>query len=150
MNIPSFEEWSEVIQHLPKNKASGPSQITNEMLQHLGPEMSKVLWKFICACIQMNDIPQAWKKANIYPIPKPKPWECNLNNTRPITLLETARKAMIRLLNNRLAKIMTEYKILKGNQFAGLPNTSTFEPIRIVNEIVQDAREKKKEIWILF
>src|SRR5205814_9374283 len=32
----------------------------------------------------------------------------------------------------------------------GLPQSSTFEPIRIVNEILQDAREKNNEIWVLF
>ena len=150
MDEPTLEEWSEVIRALPKNKAAGPSHITNEMLQHLGLEMNKVIWNFVKACICLNDIPQQWKKANIYLIPKPKPWECDLNNTRPITLLETTRKAMIRLLNNRLAKIMTTHKILKGNQFAGLPGTSTFGSIRIVNEIIQDAKEKNKEIWVLF
>ena len=100
MNEPTLKEWSEVIHALPKNKAAGPSHITNEMLQHLGLEMNKVIWNFVKACIRLNDIPQQWKKANIYPIPKSKPWECDLNNTRPITLLETTRKAMIRLLNN--------------------------------------------------
>ena len=27
---------------------------------------------------------------------------------------------------------------------------STFEPIRIIYEIVQDAKEKNKELWVLF
>ena len=105
---------------------------------------------YIAACIRLNDIPNRWRKANIYPIPKPRPWNCDLNNTRPITLLETPRKVMIRLLNNRLASIMVKHKVLKSNQFAGLPQSSTFEPIRIVNEILQDAREKNNEIWVLF
>ena len=46
-------------------------------------------------------IPSALREANIYPIPKPKEWECDLNNTRPITLLETIRKAMVRLTFKR-------------------------------------------------
>ncbi|CAJ0849351.1 9300_t:CDS:2, partial [Entrophospora sp. SA101] len=91
-----------------------------------------------------------WKSTNIYPIPKPKEWECQLNNTHPITLLDTTRKASVHLLNNCIAKIFLNNRILKGNQFAGLPGTSTFEPIHIINEIIQDAREMKNEIWILF
>jgi Reverse transcriptase (RNA-dependent DNA polymerase) len=149
MNPPTESEWFSVINKLPNDKAAGPSGITNEMLKHLGPMMAKCLWKFICACILLNDIPQAWREAHVYPIPKPKEWECNLNNTRPITLLETTRKAMVRVLNNRLAEIMVQHKILKGNQFAGLPNMSTFEPLRIINEIVQDAKEQNKEFWLL-
>ena len=64
--------------------------------------------------------------------------------------METLRKALVRLLNNRLATLMVQHNILKGNQFAGVPGSSTFEPIRIINEIIEDAREKDKEIWILF
>src|SRR5207249_1347705 len=33
---------------------------------------------------------------------------------------------------------------------AGLPGTSTFEPLRIINEIIEDAKEKHNEIWLLF
>ena len=103
------------------------------MLQHLGEHAQKILWFFVSACLRLNDIPDAWREANIYPIPKPTPWGCQLTNTRPITLLDTTRKAMIRLLNNRLSKIMSEHHILRGN---GLPGKSTFKPIRIIHEIV--------------
>ena len=112
--------------------------------------MKQCLKKFINGYIKLNDIPLAWREANIYPIPKPKEWESSLNNTRPITLLETTRKAMVRILNTRLAKIFVEHRILKGNQFAGLPGSSTFEPLRILNEIIEDAKEKHTEIWTLF
>jgi hypothetical protein len=149
MTPPSEAEWYAVINKLPNDKAAGPSGITNEMLKHLGPLMANALWKYICKCIELNNIPQAWREAFIYPIPKPKEWQCNLNNTRPITLLETTRKAMVRVLNNRLADSMVQHNILQGHQFAGLPNKSTFEPLRIINEIIQDAKEQNKEIWVL-
>jgi hypothetical protein len=31
-----------------------------------------------------------------------------------------------------------------------LPGSSTFEPIRIINEIIEDAKEKHNDLWILF
>ena len=43
MDAPSYDEWIQVIQHLPKDKAAGPTQITNEMLQHLGEHVQKIL-----------------------------------------------------------------------------------------------------------
>ncbi|GBC40758.1 reverse transcriptase family protein [Rhizophagus irregularis DAOM 181602=DAOM 197198] len=97
----------------------------------------------------MREIPLEWKYANVYPIPKPKPWGCQLVNTCPITLLETARKLMVSIMNARLSTILQKNKILKGLQFAGLPFSSTFEPLRIINEIIQDANENDKELWIL-
>src|SRR5207248_7985381 len=40
--------------------------------------------------------------------------------------------------------------ILKGQQFAAKPGASTMEPIRIMNEIIDDAKENNKVLWILF
>ena len=150
MDPPSLNEWHNIIKNLPNDKAAGPSGITNEMIKHLGEKSSLIIFDLVCACIKLKDIPSAWREANIYPIPKPKDWNSDLSNTRPITLLETVRKAMVRIINDRLTKLMVKHTILKGNQFAALPGSSTFEPIRIINEIIEDAKEQKKEIWLFF
>ena len=57
---------------------------------------------------------------------------------------------MIHLLNNRLADTFVKNSVLKGNQFACLPRGSTFEPLRILQSIMEDAKEQKQEIWMLF
>ena len=97
---PTLDEWLSVLTHLPKDKAAGPSGITNEMLTNLGDKLQYLLWQLICMCFIVGDIPNEWKIAHIFPIPKPTAWECNLTNTRPITLLETARKGFVKILNN--------------------------------------------------
>ena len=94
MSEPSEDEWNNVIMKLSTNKAPGPSKISNEMLQNLGPHMKKIFWIFICNCITTTILPDAWNIAFVYPVPKPKPWEYDLNNTRPITLLECPAKPL--------------------------------------------------------
>src|SRR3954462_5943942 len=116
----------------------GPSSISNEMLRLI-----------ICGFLQLSSVPTRWNFAYIYPIPKPKPWQFDLNNTRPITLLECPRKAFTKLLNARLAAIFTQHDILKGYNFAGLPFKSTFDPIHIINHVKQDALFNNWELWIL-
>jgi hypothetical protein len=96
-----------------------------------------------------ESIPDEWKFAYVYPIPKLKPWGSKLINTRPITLLKTAHKLTVSILTQRLMKIILDNKVLRGNQFARLPSSSTFEPICILNEIIQDANEEDNELWIL-
>ncbi|GES86412.1 ribonuclease H-like domain-containing protein [Rhizophagus clarus] len=63
---------------------------------------------------------------------------------------KTTRKALITLLNRHLTTILKDHNVLQANQFAGLPKQSTFEPIRIVNELLQDAIDNNNELWILF
>ena len=71
MTPPTLNEWLSIIHSLPNNKASGPSQISNEMLKHLGKNTSYAIWRLVCSCLQLEDIPDDWKVATIYPIPKP-------------------------------------------------------------------------------
>ncbi|CAB4380671.1 unnamed protein product [Rhizophagus irregularis] len=59
------------------------------------------------------------------------------------------KKLLVSILNRRCSKIFKGNNVLRGNQFAGLEGNSTFEPIRIIKEIIQDAIENKKELWIL-
>jgi len=99
MDPPEEDEWYQILKSLPNDKAPGPSKVSNEMLKHLGPKMNKVFWMLACACLTLSCIPDRWNLAFVYPIPKPKPWEYNLNNTRPITLLECPRKALVKLIN---------------------------------------------------
>jgi len=143
------EEFIERLNSLPNKKATGPSGISYEILKHSSSLMKKVLRQLFQACIKFGDYPSGWKKADVYPIPKPKPFNCELINTRPITLLETTRKLFVSIMNQRVSKIIATHNVLKGYQFAGLPGKSTFEPIRIVNEIIEDAKINKNDIWLL-
>ena len=119
------------------------------MLKHLGSHTKKLLWYIICHCLVDSTLSHWWSLAFIYPIPKPKLWEYDLNNTRPITLLECPQKALIKLLNRRLSTILIKHNVLKGLNFAGLPYKSTFELLRIVDNIKYNAIINNKDLWVL-
>jgi hypothetical protein len=126
MNPLTFYEWLDIVKNLPKNKAAGPSEITNEMLQHADKKIQKLLWKLI---LELNFFPQDWKLAYIYPIPKVDNWNYDITQTRPITLLDVIRKSLVKLITNRLLTIIAQHNVLKGGNFAGIPGGSTFEPL---------------------
>src|SRR6266498_3104700 len=149
MQIPSWEDWLLVIKELPSGKAAGKSGISYEMIKHLSEEMQISVYNLVCSSISTGRIPDAWNEATVYPIPKLKPFNANLSNTRPITLLETVQKITVSIINKRLSTILRDNNVLKGNQFAGLPLSSTFEPIRVIKGIIQDAEEYNKELWLL-
>ena len=97
-------------------------------------------------CFHQGKIPEDWKQAYIYPIPKPMDWQCDITKTRPLTLLDTMRKAVMKILTNQLSRIMAKHEILKGNNFAGLPGGSTELPIKIMNMILEDAKKNQKPV----
>ncbi|EXX74495.1 hypothetical protein RirG_050540 [Rhizophagus irregularis DAOM 197198w] len=64
------EEWMDTIQELTKDKAAGPSKVSNEELKHLGTNMKALTLKLANMCLQIGDIPGEWREALLYPIPK--------------------------------------------------------------------------------
>lgn len=146
---PSNQELDEVLKELPNNKAPGPSGISYEMIKNLKGKGRTTLRKIFSICMIKGKIPNDWKKSNIYPIPKKEEWNARLHNTRPIVLMETVRKCFTKIVTNRLSTTCKSYQILRGPNFAGLPGESTQEPIQLLNSICEEAREEKKELWIL-
>ncbi|CAB4436128.1 unnamed protein product [Rhizophagus irregularis] len=134
---------------MPNDKAAGPSMITYEMLKHLGPRISDLLLILIQHCLLTADIPDLWRQAMVFPIPKPHEWKCQLKNTRPITLLEVIRKTLVKLFYNRLSSILATHNVLKGGNFAGLPGGSCRDPIITLESIIHDAQLNKNPLWIL-
>src|SRR5215204_1362650 len=123
-------------------------EISYEMLKHLSQLSSNYLKDLVSECFNTGCIPSQWKDATIYPIPKPTEWNCSLKNTRPICLLETARKLMTKILNNRLAKILHQHNVLKGNNYAGLPGGSCHTPVHVLESILYDAKSNNKPLYI--
>ncbi|GET62748.1 reverse transcriptase family protein [Rhizophagus irregularis DAOM 181602=DAOM 197198] len=149
MDPPTLDEWLSTVSSTPNGKASGPSMITYEMLKHLGSCISALLLNLIQACFFKADIPDLWRQAMVFPIPKPHEWKCQLKNTRPITLLEVIRKSLVKLFYNRLSTIMASHNVLKGGNFAGLSGGSCRDPIITLESIIHDADITKNPLWIL-
>ncbi|UZO25974.1 uncharacterized protein OCT59_018227 [Rhizophagus irregularis] len=135
-----------LIRQLANNKAPGISQISNKMLKHMGTSMKSVTLKLANLCLQVGDIPEEWRHALLYPILKTIDWKYSLTKTRPIILLETLRKVLVKIVTKRLS----ERNILKGGNHAGLPGRSTEAPLRIINTCIEDAKKNNKELWLTF
>ena len=76
-------------------------------------------------------------------------WQCNITKIRPITLLDTIRKAIIKMLINHLFTILAKYKVLKENNFTNLLKGLLKFFIKIINMIIKNAKFHKCPIWIL-
>src|SRR5260364_141867 len=145
----SEQEWLEAMKKTKNNSAPGASGITYPVLKKVGKKTNKILRTFAIMCIRSGKIPKEWKKGLLYAIPKNEFWNYNLNNICPIMLLETLQKTTVRIINGRMSKTIKDKGVLKGINFAGLPRDSTSTPIQIMNNIIEEVREKGKELWVL-
>lgn len=94
----SDEEWKDMVQSVPLGKACELTSIAYEDLKQALEDFNFLLKEIINEVLDNQIIPEDWKKANIYLILKPKLWGYRLVNTRPITLLEIPRKAMMKII----------------------------------------------------
>ncbi|CAB4429875.1 unnamed protein product [Rhizophagus irregularis] len=148
----SLHKWSEVISSMPNNKAFGPSKISYEMLTHLSSDALEFSLLLANSCLSKGDIPADWHEAVVYPISKPHDFDAQLKNTRPITLLETVRKYVVKVITNRLFQLLADNKILQGGNFAGLPGGSTDVPIKMLDAIIHQHKHDPsddQEFWIV-
>ncbi|EXX52451.1 hypothetical protein RirG_252970 [Rhizophagus irregularis DAOM 197198w] len=148
----SLKEWSDVISSMPNNKASGLSKISYEMIKHLSGDALEFSFLLANTCLSRGDIPADWREAVVYPIPKPHDFDAQLKNTRPITLLETVQKCVVKVVTNRLSNILADSKVLQGGNFAGLPGSSTDVPIKMLDAIIHQHKHDSsddQELWII-
>ncbi|GBC18892.1 reverse transcriptase family protein [Rhizophagus irregularis DAOM 181602=DAOM 197198] len=146
-----MDELDLVLSNLKTNKAPGQSGIPYDFWKKSKILTRKILLEIINESMSKENVLDEWKKGIIYPINKTtrSNWNQELSLTRPIVLLETARKIWFKILVNRLNEILTKEQILTNTNFAALKNESMLEPIKIIQAIIEDANNYKKEAWIL-
>jgi hypothetical protein len=144
----SLMELELIIKDLPNDKAPGPSKIVYEDFKLSGPKYHQALLNLFNNIIKFRTIPLEWKKATIYPIPKPKDWECKLNNTHPITLLETSCKLLVKVITKRLNSILARNDILQWNNRAGIIGESCFQPIHFTQHVIEQCQQQNIPLWI--
>ncbi|KAG9290242.1 hypothetical protein G9A89_022218 [Geosiphon pyriformis] len=76
MNMIKLDKFLLVVKRLPDGKAAGMS---------------------------VEAVPSQWRQAWVSMIPKPYDWKETLTNTRPIALIETARKILSKVLSDRIS-----------------------------------------------
>ncbi|GBC23530.2 RNA-directed DNA polymerase from mobile element jockey-like [Rhizophagus irregularis DAOM 181602=DAOM 197198] len=143
------EKWNKTVRELNKKLAAGLSGINYKIIAQLPEELVLLLVKFGNLTLQTKLVLMTWKTSIILPIPKSINFKYNILNIRPIALLDCFQKTFTKMITNRLSYVIKRYNVLQGYNCCGLPKECTNEPIHLVNNFIEDARENKKELWVL-
>ena len=131
------------------NKTYKPSRISYEIIKYSDLNTIQAITALLNHCLITQTIPKQWKDSHIFPIPKKPTFDGDLNNTRPISLIEHIKKLYTKILTTRLSLIFTSHKILNPHNYIALPSNSTNTLIHILNNIIEDSYCNSKELWLL-
>lgn len=120
--VPEFttEELDKAARRLSPGKATGPSEIPNEVLRYLLSIRPRRVLGLLNTCLRASTFPPCWKRARLVLLRKgpDKPPEAP-SSYRPICMLDTTGKLLERLLLQRLDEHLDSFggRRLAQNQY---------------------------------
>ena len=145
----TLEELKAAIKRSKSDKASGPSQVGINLIKMLDDAALEEIRTFYNECMKEGGIPDSINNAILRLLPKSDKGLGDMNAVRPIALMENIVKTFEQVIIGRVMKVITEREILDLAQYGGLPKAGTAPPVRVLAEIMDDARESGQELHIL-
>ena len=140
MNKITEEELDQHLSELPNSKAPGPSGIGYDMFKIMQKGTGKdTVLRLFNNTLKTGLFPDFANNGTIFLLPKEDHWSGNLDKTRPITLLETFRKLLSKILTYRLTKIVDSTKALLGYNFGFRTGMSCNEPLTALKLCIDHA-----------
>ena len=124
-----FEEVQAAIDRLKRNKSPRTDRITAEMIQAGGEPLARVLHGICQKIWEKERMPEEWSQSVIVTIPKKGDLK-KCTNYRTITLINHARKVILKVLLERLKAQMEPY--LAETQTGFRSDRSTVQQILIL------------------
>ena len=139
-------EVKRAIRKMKCGKASGPSEVTSELLKALGEDGEICMWSLLKEIWEKEKIPDDWRKSTIVPLFKQKGDILECGNYRGIKLMEHGLKIMERVIDERLR---VEVHIDKM-QFGFMKGKGTVDAMFIVRQLQEKTLEGNEELFCAF
>jgi len=146
-NIPiSLEDITCALSKMEANKSPGTDGLTPEFYRYffgsIGPELLKV----INCIVENNMLPVSMSQGMITLVPK-KGDKCNLQNWRPITLLNTDYKIISKILAGRLTKVICN--IISPDQTCGVPGRDIADNVMAMRDLINFISEENLDGYMI-
>jgi exonuclease III len=142
------EEISNVIKNLPNNKSPGTDGLTYEFYKLSEETITPVLYGVFNHALSSGIMPTSWCKSLITLIPKKEIDLENINNWRPISLVNSDTKIFMKIIANRLNFICE--KIIPPQQSGFVKNRSITDAALDIITTMRNQSDPSKQHWLLF
>ena len=150
-NVPISE--NEVIQTINQcSKASAPSfdQISSMMLQNLHANAISHFTDILNRLFSLGTYPTIWKLAIIIPLLKPLKDPSNPLSYRPISLLSSLSKILVKILNKRLSWYLESNNLISASQYGGRKNRSLITAFADLDSLIYEANNNESTLYSIF
>ena len=138
-----------LIRSLKTNSASGPDNISSQMLKGAAPSICGHLADLFNRSLSSGVIPTDWKTSNITPVFKAGDPKLT-TNYRPISLLSIPSKILERIVHNRLMTYLSRNNLLSSLQFGFRPKSSTQEAVLAATNDWHQHLDSNNEVACVF
>ena len=139
-------EIVEAIQRMKSGKATGPSEVSMEMIVESGEIGVKVMIELCQRVLDSRGMPDEWQTSAIGPIFKGKGDVMSCGSYRGVKLLEHAMEIVERVLERRIRAPVN----LNEMQFGFTVGKGTVDTIFIVRRMQEEYEKKDKKLYMWF
>ena len=135
---------TKVMQKMKSGKATGPSEVSVEMIVASGEIGIKVLMELCQRVLDGRGMPDEWKTSVIVAIFKGKGDVMSCGSHRGVKLLKLAMKIVEMVLERRIRTLVN----LNEMQFGFMPGKGTMNAIFIVKRMQEEYQKKDKKLYM--
>ncbi|KAK4319782.1 hypothetical protein Pmani_009300 [Petrolisthes manimaculis] len=128
----------QLLRELNIKKATGPDDVSPQILKRCASELCVPLTTVFSACIKENTWPSMWKEARVVPIHK-RSSRSDPKNYRPISLLSVIGKVFEKVVADVVCHHLSNNYLLSDQQFGFRPGKSTSDLLMLLTRDWQDA-----------
>lgn len=138
----TIQEVLDAIKSTDPDKAPGPDGITGWFYTLHAKKLAPLLTSLFNELLNGHSVPSHMKKGLISTIFKGKGDPLDIDNRRPITLLNIDYKILSKVLNSRLLKVLD--KLINPRQAGFCPNRSIFSNIVLLSMVIEHANTRNE------